>query len=70
MHTSKAIEDDRAMAPVDLFDEAAVLHADALAALEAGIADRSGSEQISNMLREAAALEREIGEIFLARGAE
>ncbi len=52
----------------DLFDEAAALYIDALAALEGGIAGQSEADQIANMLRDAAALEREIGQVFLIRG--
>ena len=53
----------------DLFDEAAGLYAGALAALEDGVADQSEADQMASALRKAAALEREIGETFLARGA-
>ena len=52
----------------DLFDEAADLYADTLAALEDGVAAQSEAEQIANTLRDAAALEREIGQVFLTRG--
>jgi len=52
----------------DLFDEAAVLYEDVLAALEDGIASQSEAEQIADTLRDAAALEQEIGEVFVARG--
>jgi hypothetical protein len=53
-----------------LFDEAAELYTDALAALEDGVADQSEAKGIANTLRDAAALEREIGQIFLTRGRE
>ncbi|MGD8969214.1 MAG: hypothetical protein PVI07_17050, partial [Anaerolineae bacterium] len=52
----------------DLFDEAADLYTDALAALEDGVAGRSEAEGIADTLRDAAALERDIGHIFLTRG--
>jgi hypothetical protein len=52
----------------DLFDEAVDLYADALAALEDSLAGQSEAEQVANTLRDAAALEREIGQIFLTRG--
>jgi hypothetical protein len=54
----------------DLFDEAAKLYAEALSALEKGIANQTEADQIAGMLSEAAALEREIGKIFLAQGAK
>jgi hypothetical protein len=54
----------------DLFDEAAALYMDALAALEDGVAGQSEAEQVARALRDAAALEREIGQIFLTRGRE
>jgi hypothetical protein len=53
-----------------LFDEAADHYADALAALEDGVAGRSEAEGISKALRDVAALEREIGQIFLSKGRE
>ena len=52
----------------DLFDAAAALYEDVLAALEDGIAGQSEAEQVANMLRDTAALEREIGQVFLIRG--
>jgi hypothetical protein len=52
----------------DLFDEAADCYAGALAALEDGVSGRSEAERIASALRDAAACEREIGEIFLGRG--
>jgi hypothetical protein len=51
-----------------LFDEAADHYAGALAALEDGVAGQSEAEQVAKALREAAALEREVGQIFLTRG--
>jgi hypothetical protein len=54
----------------DLFDETAGLYADALAGLEDGLAGQSEAEEIANTLRGAAALEREIGQIFLTTGRE
>ena len=48
-----------------LFDEAGELYAGALAALEDGVAGQSEADKIGSMLRNAAALEREIGHIFL-----
>jgi hypothetical protein len=51
-----------------LFDQAADLYEDALAAVEDGIADQSEALRIADTLRNVAALEREIGQIFLARG--
>jgi hypothetical protein len=52
----------------DLFDGAADLYAEVLAALEDGIAEQPEADQIGSMLRDAAALEREVGQIFLTRG--
>lgn len=52
----------------DLFDQAAECYTDALAALEDGVAGQSEAKDIAAMLRGAAATEREIGQIFLARG--
>jgi len=52
----------------DLFDKAAALYTDALAALEDGIGGQSEAEQIANILRDAAELEREVGQNFLIRG--
>ncbi|MFO7740974.1 MAG: hypothetical protein R6X31_01550 [Anaerolineae bacterium] len=54
----------------DLFDGAADRYKDALAELEDGVADQSEAQRIANTLREAAALEREIGQILLTRGRE
>jgi hypothetical protein len=54
----------------DLFDEVADLYSDALAALEDGVSGRSEAEHVADALRDAAALEREIGQIFLTRGRE
>lgn len=54
----------------DLFDEAAALYTEALAALGDGVADQCEAEQVARALRDAAALEREIGQIFLTRGSE
>lgn len=54
----------------DLFDEAAVRYADVLIALEDGVADRAEANQISQALSDSAALEREVGRVFLARGEE
>ena len=52
----------------DLFDEAAALYTDVLTVLEDGIVGQSEAEQITSALRDAAALEREIGEILLIKG--
>jgi hypothetical protein len=52
----------------DLFDEAADLYTDALAALEDGVAGQSEAEQVAKALQDAAAVERGIGQIFLTRG--
>jgi hypothetical protein len=52
----------------DLFDQAADCYTDALAALEDGVAGESEAKGIADTLRDAAALEHEIGQIFLARG--
>jgi len=54
----------------DLFDEAAERYAAALTALEHGAVSQSEAEPIATLVREAAALEREIGQIFLTRGRE
>jgi hypothetical protein len=54
----------------DLFDEAAGCYTDALAALEDGVAGQSEAGQVAKALRDTAALEREIGQIFLTRGRE
>jgi len=54
----------------DLFNGAADRYTDALAALEDGVADESEAEQVAKVLRHAAALEREIGQIFLSKGRE
>lgn len=52
----------------DLFDQAADEYDKTLAALEDGIADQAEANQIATWLRNAAAAEREVGQIFLARG--
>jgi hypothetical protein len=52
----------------DLFEEAADLYSDALDALDDGVAGQPEAGRIANTLRDAAALEREIGQIFLTRG--
>jgi len=54
----------------DLFDEAAKLYVEALSALEKGIANQAEADGIAGMLSRAAAIEREIGKIFLARGSK
>lgn len=54
----------------DLFDEAVSCYTVVLAALEDGVGDQSEAEQVAKALRDAAALEREVGQIFLARGSE
>ena len=54
----------------DLFDQAADRYTDALAALEDGVAGESEAGQVARALGDAAALEREIGQIFLVRGSE
>jgi hypothetical protein len=51
----------------ELFDRAADAYAQALAALEDGIADQAEAGQTAARLRLAAAAEREAGEIFLAK---
>jgi hypothetical protein len=52
----------------ELFDRAAEAYAQALAALQEGIADRTEAGQVAAWLREAAAAEREAGQVFLAQG--
>jgi hypothetical protein len=57
----------------DLFDQAADAYAQALASLEAGIADQAEADQaeadqVVAWLRDAAAAEREAGKVFLAQG--
>ncbi len=52
----------------DLFDEAAALYAEAVAGLEDIVGDQSEADRIAAMLRDAASMEREIGQIFLRRG--
>jgi hypothetical protein len=51
----------------DLFEHAADAYAQALASLEAGIADQTQADQIAAWLREAALAEREVGKAFLAQ---
>ncbi len=53
----------------DLFDEAADLYAEVLVELGNGIADQPEAGRIARALSDAAALERDIGQIFLARAA-
>jgi hypothetical protein len=50
----------------DLFDQAAEAYAQALAALEDGIAAQPEANQVAALLRDAAAAEREAGKILLA----
>jgi hypothetical protein len=52
----------------DLFDQAAGDYEAVLKATEDGVADQAEAEQIAAWLRAAAAVEREAGQIFLARG--
>jgi hypothetical protein len=52
----------------DLFERAAEAYEDALGALEDGVADRAEAGRVAARLREAAAAEREAGQIMLARG--
>jgi hypothetical protein len=54
----------------NLFDDVGDRYTEALAALEDGLASQSGAEEVADTLRDAAALEREIGQIFLVRGSE
>ena len=54
----------------DLFDEAGGCYTVVLAGLDDGLAGPSEAEQVAKALRDAAALEREVGQIFLARGSE
>jgi len=49
----------------DLVDEAADLYGETVAALEDGVADQAVADEMGSTLRRAAALEREIGHIFL-----
>jgi hypothetical protein len=50
-----------------LFEQAADAYGQALASLEAGIADQAEADQIAAWLREAAVAEREVGRVFLAQ---
>ena len=52
----------------ELFDQAADAYAQVLASLEDGIADQAEADRITAWLRGAAVAEREVGEVFLARG--
>jgi hypothetical protein len=52
----------------ELLDRAAEAYAQALATLEDGVADRTEADQVAAWLRDAAAAEREAGEIFLTQG--
>jgi hypothetical protein len=52
----------------ELFDQAADAYARVLASLQDGITDQAEADQITAWLRGAAVAEREVGEVFLARG--
>ena len=51
-----------------LFDRASGNYQAVLDAIEDGVGDRAEAEQIATWLRDAAAAEREVGEIFVTRG--